>query len=284
MYVFANVQVTISEGLDNPSLQKIVEENLSAFLTEVNDAEKHGRNLNFAILNISDSAQQSLSKLWKISPFICTDEEVIEKCIKSNFGYQVRNIPLLLKPRGKKDYYQEAAISFDEQGKIESVNLCISKKLYETILRDNEGAIDLQNRSIILYQTERLLTSYYTHDAIFINHMLKHTLLNDTNTTKYLRTIQKLFSQNKYISVSFDNVKIQRHLSKGHTGFYGLSLYITSSINNTLENGYLFLLWDLRDKYPMCHICVWQPEIINGHRIQDEEIYSIFDFSIWTLL
>jgi hypothetical protein len=77
-------------------------------LTEINAAQEAGRSLNFSAMgNIAPRVQQSMAMLWENSPFVCTDEEIIEHCITTGTGYQVRNIPLMMKPTGERDFNEE---------------------------------------------------------------------------------------------------------------------------------------------------------------------------------
>ena len=79
VYICAGVQISISDGIDNQSVKTKMEPKMSALLTEVNAAQASGRALSFANLNLSNSVQMSLSMLWENSPFMCTDEEIVER-------------------------------------------------------------------------------------------------------------------------------------------------------------------------------------------------------------
>ena len=124
------VSVTISDGIDNYALKEKMENAISRILNEVNSAQAAHRSLNFYAMGVNSRVQQSMSMLWENSPFVCTDEEIVEHCITTGSGYQIRNIPLMMKPTGERvfgeDEYQEAVISFDRQGNVESFYLSIN--------------------------------------------------------------------------------------------------------------------------------------------------------------
>lgn len=105
----------ISDGIEDISIKQKIEVTISRILTEANAAHEAKRELNYAALNIPASVQGSLSALWDNSPFISMDTEIVEKCLITSSGYQVRNIPLILMPLNPNDVsegedYQEAVV------------------------------------------------------------------------------------------------------------------------------------------------------------------------------
>ena len=164
-----NVTFTVSDGIDNASIKSKIESGVSRMLTEINAAQEAGRSLNFSAMgNIGTRVQQSMAMLWENSPFVCTDEEIIEHCLTTGTGYQVRNIPLMMKPTGEREFgedeYQEAVISFDKQGNVESFYLSISMNLYMNVIKSNLGLTDLRRRQLILDYVEQFRTAYNQKD------------------------------------------------------------------------------------------------------------------------
>ena len=48
---------------------------------------------------------------------------------------------------------------------------------------------------------------------------------------------------------------------------------------NYSDEGYVFLLWNFsNEEKPQIEVRTWQPEIVNGKKIDDDEIISIGDF------
>ena len=282
-----------------------METQMSARLTEINAAQASGRALNFANLNLSSSVQMSLSMLWENSPFMCTDEEVVERCLTTGTGYQVRNIPLMMKPRADRNFgeseYQEAVISFDRQGNIESFYLSISMNLYMNVIKNNKEITDLRRRQLILDYVEQFRTSYNTKDIHFLEQVFSDDALIITGKVisqkkdnmklpdkivykkqtkqEYLTNLRRVFANNSYIKVTFDDIKVMRH--PVNPNFYGVTLHQGYTSSNYHDDGYLFLLWDFTDEdHPQIHVRTWQPDQINGDRIPDDEIFSLNDFDI----
>ena len=177
-----NISFTISDGVDNAAIKSKIESSVSGMLTEINAAQEAGRSLNFSAMdNIGTRVQQSMSMLWENSPFVCTDEEIIEHCITTGSGYQVRNIPLMMKPTGERDFneeeYQEAVISFDKQGNVESFYLSISMNLYMNVIKSNLELTDLRRRQLILDYVEQFRTAYNQKDINFLNQVFSDDAL-----------------------------------------------------------------------------------------------------------
>lgn len=303
--LWAGVQISISDGIDNQQVKTKMETKMSALLTEINAAQASGRALNFANLNLSSSVQMSLSMLWENSPFMCTDEEVVERCLTTGTGYQVRNIPLMMKPRADRNFgeseYQEAVISFDRQGNIESFYLSISMNLYMNVIKNNKEITDLRRRQLILDYVEQFRTSYNTKDIHFLEQVFSDDALIITGKVisqkkdnmklpdkiiykkqtkqEYLTNLRRVFANNSYIKVTFDDIKVMRHST--NPNFYGVTLHQGYTSSNYHDDGYLFLLWDFsNEEQPQIHVRTWQPDQINGDRIPDNEIFSLNDFDI----
>ena len=303
--LWAGVQISISDGIDNQSVKTKMETKMSALLTEINAAQASGRALNFTNLNLSNSVQMSLSMLWENSPFMCTDDEIVERCLTTASGYQVRNIPLMMKPRADRNFgeseYQEAVISFDRQGNIESFYLSISMNLYMNVIRDNKEVTDLRRRQLILDYVEQFRTSYNTKDIQFLEQVFSDDALIITGKVisqkkdnmklpdkiiykkqtkqEYLTNLRRVFANNSYIKVTFDDIKVKRHST--NPNFYGVTLHQGYTSSNYHDDGYLFLLWDFSNEdQPQIHVRTWQPDQINGDRIPDDEIFSLNDFDI----
>ena len=197
-----NVTFTVSDGIDNAGIKSKIESEVSRMLTEINAAQEAGRSLNFSAMgNIGTRVQQSMAMLWENSPFVCTDEEIIEHCLTTGTGYQVRNIPLMMKPTGERDFgedeYQEAVISFDKQGNVESFYLSISMNLYMNVIKSNLELTDLRRRQLILDYVEQFRTAYNQKDIKFLNQVFSDDALIITGkviTTKHAEgfTSQKI--------------------------------------------------------------------------------------------
>ncbi len=300
------VNVTITDGIDNADVKYRMENGIARILNEVNAAQKAGRSLNFAAMGrLSLHVQQSMASLWENTPFVCTDDEIVEHCIATGNGYQIRNIPLMMKPTGERDFnedeYQEAVISFDKQGNVSSFYLCISMNLYMNVIKSNLELTDLRRRQMILDYVEQFRTAYNQKDINFLNQVFSEDALiitgsvitqkhpegfmtqkiryNKQSKQQYLNNLRKVFKLTKYIKVAFDDIEVMRHPT--NPNFYGVTLHQGWTTNSYHDEGYLFLLWDFRNEYaPEIHVRTWQPDKIGGRELARDEVFSLSDFDI----
>lgn len=303
--LWAGVKVSISDGIDNSSVKTKMETKMSALLTEINAAQANGRALNFSSLNLESSVQKSLSMLWENSPFRCTDDVIVERCLTTNSGYQVRNIPLMMTPKADRNFneseYQEAVISFDQQGNLESFYLSIAMNLYMSVIKNNKEITDLRRRQLILDYVEQFRTSYNTKDINFLEQVFSDDALIITGKVisqkkdnikvpdkilykrqdkqQYLTGLRSVFAKNSYIKVTFDEIKVMRH--PVNKDFYGVTLHQGWTSDSYHDEGYVFLLWDFTDEdRPQIHVRTWQPDKFNGDKLPEDEIFSLNDFDI----
>ena len=299
------ITVTISDGIDNAAIKSRMEHNIARILDEVNAAQAAGRSLNFSALGLSQSVQQSMAMLWENAPFVCTDEEIIEHCITTGSGYQIRNIPLLMKPTGEREFnedeYQEAVISFDNTGEVESFYLTISMNLYMKVISENRELTDLRRRQMILDYVERFRTSYNQKDINFLEQVFSEDALiitgrviqqrhgdgmsspkiqyNKQSKQQYLTNLRRVFQNTKYLRVNFDEIEVMRH--PVNPDFYGVTLHQGWTSNTYHDEGYVFLLWDFRNEdAPQIHVRTWQPDKIGKKTLPKDEIFTLSDFDI----
>ena len=308
MFVAQNIMADVTvqiDGIDNTTVKAKMERTMSAFLTEVNNAQSSKRALNFGGMGLSTNVQSSVSMLWENSPFECTDEEIIEHCIQTGSGYQVRNIPLMMRPTDSsfnEDEYQEAVFSFDRNGNMESFYLTLSMNLYMNVIKSNKSVTDLRRRQLILDYVEHFRTAYnqkdkefleavFSDDALIITGKVIPQRVRDniqlparveyTRQTKrqYMTKLSQIFAANKHIKVTFDEIRVVMHPTKSE--WYGVTLHQGWTSDRYHDDGWLFLLWDFSNEdHPTIHVRTWQPDKIEGKKLPDEEIFSLDDFNI----
>jgi len=302
----AQVSFTISDGISNAAIKSKMENAVSRLLNEINAAQSAGRSLNFSAMgNLDTRVQQSMAMLWENSPFICTDDDIVEHCITTGSGYQVRNIPLMMKPTGEREFgedeYQEAVISFDKQGNVESFYLSISMNLYMNVIKSNMELTDLRRRQLILDYVEQFRTAYNQKDINFLNQVFSDDALiitgkvittkhaegftsqkiqyNKQSKEQYIKNLRGIFARNSYIKVTFDEIEVMRH--PVNPNFYGVTLLQGWTSGKYHDDGYLFLLWDFtNENAPQIHVRTWQPDKIGGKALPKDEVFSLSDFDI----
>ncbi len=299
------VNVTITDGIDNVAIKSRMEKSIVRILNEINAAQSAHRRLDFTVMGVNKQVQNSMEMLWQNTPFICVDDEIVEHCITTGAGYQIRNIPLLMKPASEREFnedeYQEAVINFDKKGNVESFHLSISMNLYMNVVKSNLELTDLRRRQMILDYVEQFRTAYNQKDAEFLNMVYSDDALiitgkvitqkhpegfisqkiryNKQSKQQYLTNLLKVFKNTKYIRVSFDDIEVMRHPT--NPNFYGVTLHQGWTSNTYHDEGYLFLLWDFRNENaPEIHVRTWQPDKIGGKALARDEVFSLSDFDI----
>lgn len=302
--ISASVNVLISDGVSNDACKTKMERTMSSLLSEANNAQAAGRGIDFASLGIPVNVQESISMLWENCPFQCTDEEIVEICVETGSGYQVRNIPLQMRPTDSsfnEDEYQEAVFSFDRNGNLESFYLTLSMNLYMNIIKSNKSVTDLRRRQLILDYVEHFRTAYNQKDINFLTQVFSDDALIITGKVikqskdgiplpdkiqykkqskqEYLGNLRRVFAANKYIKVTFDDIEVMRH--PVNADFYGVTLHQGYTSDRYHDDGYIFLLWDFRNESaPQIHVRTWQPDRINGGKLPKDEVFSLSDFDI----
>ena len=299
------VTVTIADGIDNENVRYRIENAIARILNEINAAQRDHRPLDFHVMDVNTHVQRSMSMLWENTPFVCTDDVIVEHGITTGTGYQVRNIPLMMKPTGERafneDEYQEAVISFDRQGNVESFYLSISMNLYMNVVKSNLELTDLRRRQMILDYVEQFRTAYNQKDVNFLNQVFSEDALiitgrvitqrhaegftsqkiryNKQSKHQYLTNLTRVFNTTQYIRVAFDDIEVMRHPT--NSDFYGVTLHQGWTSNTYHDEGYIFLLWDFRNEdAPEIHVRTWQPDKIGGKNLARDEVFSLGDFDI----
>lgn len=160
---------------------------------------------------------------------------------------------------------------------------------------------DADRRTVILNYCEYLRTAYTTKDIGFIKQVFSEQALiiigNVTKTAKggngrlldeertaffvrtkkeYIANLSRAFTANRAIDVRFSDFKITRHPTMD--GIYGVSMRQRYHSDKYSDDGYLFLLWDFRDKaMPLIHVRTWQPNATIG---EGNPVMAISDFNL----
>lgn len=290
------VTIVISDGISDMAVKSKMEKTMSSLFTEAGAAYDAQRNLNYAVIPIGDDAKEDLSMLWENSKFVCWENKVVQHCLTTGTGYQVRNIPLELVDADEDDKYHEAVINFDRRGNMTGFNLAISNNLYMDVIKSDLELTDLRRRQQILDWTERFRSAYNKKDLNFLDAVFSEDALIITgkvierktrdgmplppevieiekNKKQYLASLAKVFKNNKYINVTFDKLKVLLHRTENDV--YGVTLHQGYTSDTYHDDGYLFLLWDFRDEaHPQIHVRAWQPDSFekDGKRIPLKQI------------
>lgn len=285
----------------NATVKAALEKNSSLLLTELNNAQGEQRSLSLKGINIDKEAASSLLTMWEVCPFRCDELDIIENCLHSASGFQIRNIPVIMEPRGgehfDEDKYQEIVLNFDRSGKITDLCFSMSNVMYKQIMGSNREVTDLRRRSLVVDFVEQFRTAYNRKDISYLNDIFSEDALIITgkvvrripnemagtpnieyvtnNKKQYLERLEKVFRKNERVNVVFEDIKVNTH--KTNPNIYGVKLIQHWNSTTYNDKGYLFLLWDFADEsHPKIHVRTWQP----FEDTPKEEVFELSDFKV----
>lgn len=168
------------------------------------------------------------------------------------------------------------------------------------ILQGKLSETDAKHRHMILNYCEHLRTAYTTKDIDFLRQVFSDKALiivgnvvksiaNDDkfqaeskvtyaihSKRDYIARLTKVFAANKKIDVKFSGFRIMRHPTMD--GIYGVTLRQQYKSDRYSDDGFLFLLWDFRDRsMPLIHVRTWQPA---KSVAESNDVISIQDFNL----
>lgn len=284
----AQVTFRMLDGISNPELKVKVERNVSKLLAEINRASTRNEQLNLAGVLIEKRASERLRNLWHNMPFCCEWKNNIQSCIQDFTGYEIRQIPVMLKPLDnayKGGLHKELTISFNKQGVLTSVATSIDNNSYLAALHGVKANLDMRMRREIL-KTLEIFRSYYTEKnldsiekMIDVQYLDVKKSLNENNDTTislslkknerlekdnqmFLGNLNKLF-QKRCVDARISEIELLRHGSNPRC--YGtrfrLQLYSGDEEQHNATDGYYFLLWDFtEDAKPQIRYCLLFPK------------------------
>ena len=304
-----NYTLKIRGGISDEGLKQKMEVRVSALLTELSQATKAGRLLRLQPVVMTEQAKESVTRLWDSYHFLCdyTENEVL--CLTDVNGYEIRNIPVTLKPMGSGytgEKEKELTISLTRDGIISGVHMALSNNAFHAVVNKGVDVTDTRRRLEILNFVEAFRSYYdekdiaslqqvYSDDALIITGRViqRRSFQNDQPTLKpeivyskknkeqYLKSLESTFRRNKFIKVSFDSIQVVRHPAKPN--FYGVTLHQNWKSSSYQDDGYVFLLWEFKDdndEHPIVHVRTWQPDRIGAKPLAKKDIFTIDDIFI----
>lgn len=302
----AQVTFKFSAGtIDAGTLKNKMEKNISDLLTEINRAGNSRSSLNLSAINMESAAKARLTALWEDARFVCYKSSNITKCLNDFQGYQVRAIPITMKPIDSSyngSLSRELTISLNKNGVITGVRPAWElQEDVSKIMFSPGGVADTRQRREILkwvedfrcYYNERnikALNQVYSDDALIITGSVvtqrknggdmgvrMEQKVNYTVQSKeqYINKLTRIFNNNRRVNVEFDHISVVMHGAKPN--IYGVTLHQKWQTSSYSDEGWLFLLWDFNDpEKPQIHVRTWQPDQV----VAKDGAFTLDDFFI----
>lgn len=212
-------------------------------------------------------------------------ENNVQSCVQDFTGYEIRQIPVVLKPLDntyKGESHKELTISFNKQGIITGVRTSIDNNSYLALLSGGKANLDMRMRREILKYLEDY-RSYYTEKNLeAIEKLLDRRSLDitkslnengDTAVSKHLRVdknwendkqkilsnLNKLFQQSRGVEARISDMELQRYGANPfwYAVWFRLQLFQGDEELHNSTDGYYFLLWDFTEESnSVIHSCL----------------------------
>jgi len=297
--------LVITDGIRDETVKNAVEKNVSSFLTACNTAIIKGKKPDLNKDATTDDGRKRFLSIWSTSSLSCNVSSLERKCLtRPAGGYQIRDIPVTMYDAPEDQRNQEIVINLTGDGRIDDIFIPITQ--YADLLSSNIEAEDIDLRLMVLSFVENFRTAYNRKDLKFIETVFSNNAVIITgkeikplpNSDKalrnsisgaqfeyqvktkgeYIASLKKLFNNNKYINVDFDDIVVIRHPDPTYP-VYGVTLKQDWHSSTYSDTGYVFLLIDFEDQsHPIITVRTWQPEKYNGRDLRRDEIFQIGDF------
>ena len=279
-------------------LRERMQDNASRLLQEMNRAFSEERIPEGDGAGTGDGVASDLNALWQTAPMYVPENRLFLRVSRGTDGnYEMRGIPLMLLDEEGGEVYEEGILLFTPSGNLSGIRIALPEHQYSRLMREGTDLIDRDRRRHIINFTEEFRTAYNTKDIDFIRAVFSDQALivvgrmvQETDETspyeqqveylrfgkeEYLDRLERVFRVNRFIDVTFDDVRIHRHPL--YDDIYGVNMeqYYTSSTYS--DEGFLFLLVDFQDPdAPMIHVRTWQPM----RATPEDRIFQLGDMEI----
>ncbi|MGH1365789.1 MAG: hypothetical protein ACRBF0_19675 [Calditrichia bacterium] len=300
----STTKVVLMAGADVDLTRKL-ETSLTDVLNTVNSNYDLNGPLDRLSTRFSENAFQKFQKLSSITRMYAERNEYRLLLTTTEEGhYEVRDVVVRVDPGSTQNVpFQNLVFVFNSSGIIVNVYFAIETHHYRDILGYGKAVQDLANREKILFFLELYRSAYSSKDVDFIRSTLSDNaliivgqvveereatadFLNKSSLSRdkinfirlekssYLQRLSKVFKQNDFVHIEFDQVRLQRHPNLKE--IYGIQLKQRWNSSNYTDEGYLFLMIDFKNpEEPMIHVRAWQPQVF-----EDDSTISIYDFEL----
>jgi len=253
------------------------------FINKMKQIEKAVRNNNFESVGnlFSDEGYVMFLKLknYGKTSVVGTPEY---KMFRYNDEVICRSIPMRFS-FNSESFTHDVVFRFDEKSKLVT---SIAFRLTETAENDiwnNKWSVD--SRIVLTNFLEDYQTAYalkqleylnkiFSDDAlIIVGHVVEYKPISQDgvlysnnrkvesikkNKAEYMADLEKQFNNKKYINIHFTNLEVKQASGKDED-VYGVQVRQYYNSSNYNDDGYLFLMVDLREELPVIHVRTWQP-------------------------
>jgi hypothetical protein len=225
-------------------------------------------------------------------------DTIIKTFTINDFTY-VRGIPLKFRfPNSKRDIFENICLELTHDGKINNITFALEEEAVRDILSQERWPDN--NKWQIIRFLENYKTAYALKRFDYIRNIFSdraliivgrkveestkpednlYTLSDkryeflQLSKEQYLYRLRKVFDNNEFINIRFENNIIRKR--DNETSVYGINIKQNYSSSTYADQGYLFLMVDLKDSNrPVIYVRAWQPEKFYNGRVIDLSDFS----------
>ena len=270
-------EAAIDKGMENCLIDN------KGYIDRIKQIEKAVRNGDFASVRdlFSDEGYTYFMKLKNYGSitvigtpeynFVKYKKEVICRSIPMCFSFN------------SESFTREVVFRFDDDTKLVT---SLAFRLTDTAENDIwDNPWSLESRMVLMNFLEDYRTAYafkqleylrkiFSDNAlIIVGHVIEYKPINTDGPNfgfnkrveryrktkdEYMADLEQQFKNKKYINIHFTNLEVKQ-ASGDDENVYGVQVRQYYNSSNYNDEGYLFLMVDLREELPVIHVRTWQP-------------------------
>lgn len=191
-----------------------------------------------------------------------------------------RSITMQFKFKNNKQFVENVTFRFNKEDQIESLAFTLTDIAQHDIMDNEDWSRDSKITLLTFmedYQTAYALRRIDYLEQIFSDNALiisgykvmkkidgdgikykNHIHLDTLSKSQYMAKLRRHFNNKEYINLNFTETDFTQASSL--KDIFGIRLRQEYYSNNYSDEGYLFLLVDLRDELPVIHVRAWQED------------------------
>ena len=205
--------------------------------------------------------------------------------VQKDGNLQVRSIPVAFSFKNSvRNFTENVVFYFDENQKIDNVAFALNSKTFDQVMAKRSWTV---NEKITLinfmeqyktsYALKRLdyIESIFSNDAlIIVGYVVKNTHTLDSKykenkivkrnrytKKQFIDHLRNSFRNKEFVNLKFEDIEFKKSGKEGADRIFGVKVKQNYISSNYADQGYLFLLVDLKNpKKPVIHVRTWDPD------------------------
>lgn len=283
--VFNKTSKTVMNRAPDTKRTEVKTENAidDTYIAKIKRIENALRNGDFGSVRdlFSDYGYESFMKLKKYGTITVVGTPVYN-LVRYKNEVICRSIPMCFR-FNSESFTHDVVFRFDDNSKLVT---SIAFRLTETAENDIwNNPWSIESRMVLMNFLEDYQTAYafkqldylqkiFSDNAlIIVGHVVEYKPINTDGRdlgfnkkvdrfrktkAEYMADLENQFKNKKYINIHFTNLEVKQ-ASGDEENVYGVQVRQYYNSSNYNDDGYLFLMVDLREELPIIHVRTWQP-------------------------